>query len=176
MAAGLALAVGLAGCQLTSPLTTQLAYDPADGVSVQLGEVTVRDLLVVAGAKGGPGTLSGFVVNSGDEDVTVSIGAADAAPVTAQVEANSALKLTGGDGPQTPPLPSVAADPGGIVELNVGTPTAGTETVAVPVLPPRGYYATVTSAPTSTPAAPASPAESPSPTGSATPTPTPTTS
>ncbi|HET7476927.1 MAG TPA: hypothetical protein VFJ97_13010 [Dermatophilaceae bacterium] len=138
----------LAGCQLTSPIQTAQPYEPADGVSVDLGTVVIRDLLVVASAKGTAGVLSGLIVNKGDAPVTVSIGAADGTPVTAQVGPRSATRLSGGTGTPAAPLANVASDPGGMVELNVNTPAGGTDQVTVPVLPPTGYYSTLTAAPT----------------------------
>jgi len=58
-----------------SPIQTSVPYQPADGVAVDLGEVQVRDLVVIAGAKGEVGTLSGMVLNNGTEPVTVTFAA-----------------------------------------------------------------------------------------------------
>ena len=64
--------LALSGCQLESPIQTNVPYQPADGVAVDLGDVQVRDLVIVTDAKGGVGTLSGLVVNKSAEPVTVT--------------------------------------------------------------------------------------------------------
>ena len=139
-------AVALSGCQTQSPIQTQFSYQPADGVAVNLGDVQVRDLLVVASAKDQPGALSGEVVNNGGSDVKVSFATASGGQAQADVPAHDAVKLTDA----TTTLPKVASDPGGLVDIEVSTASGGAQTVKVPVLLPDGYYSTVTPSETST--------------------------
>lgn len=153
LAATLAAAVALSGCQVMSPIQTNVAYQPADGVAVDLGDVQIRDLIVVSAAKGEVGTLSGMVVNSGTQAVTITFAAgASGGPASAVVLPGSQARLSGVEG--TPPvtLASIDAAPGGIVKVTVSTPADGASEVAVPVLPPEGIYATITPpAPTTAP-------------------------
>ena len=162
-----------------SPIQTSVPYQPADGVAVDLGEVQVRDLVVIAGAKGEVGTLSGMVLNNGTEPVTVTFaagttgttsttgtsttgttgttsttgtGTADSS-AQADVPAGTAIRLSGVEGATPVTLPDIATAPGGIMRITVSTPTAGAPEVSVPVLLPTGYYSAITPppAPTSTP-------------------------
>jgi hypothetical protein len=151
MATALAAALSLSGCQVMSPIQTSVSYQPAEGVAVDLGDVQIRDLVVVTGAKGEVGTLSGMVVNNGTEPVTVSFAAAaSGSPVSAVAPAKSQTRLSGIEGTKAVTLPSIAAGPGGILKVTIGTPTAGASEVSVPVLAPDGYYATITPAPPTT--------------------------
>ena len=141
-------AVALTGCQTQSPIQTQFSYQPADGVAVSLGDVQVRDLLVVASAKDQPGALSGAVVNNGDSDVKVSFATASGAQAEVTVPAHDSAKLA--DAANVTSLPSVTANPGSLIEMEVSTPSGGAQQVKVPVLLPQGYYATITPSATST--------------------------
>ena len=51
----------LTGCQIISPRQTDVMYAAADGVALDVGDVQLRNLVVVADTKGGPGTLSAAV-------------------------------------------------------------------------------------------------------------------
>jgi hypothetical protein len=181
--------LALSGCQVMSPIQTDVPYQPADGVAVDLGDVQVRDLVVVSAAKGDAGILSGMVINNGTETVTVTFAvratdangaATDTTGISAQADipAGTAIRLSGVDGTTPVTLTSIATAPGGILGITVSTPAGGAPEVSVPVLLPTGYYAAITPAPaptttTPTPAPTTSPAPAPAPT--TTPTPGPTT-
>jgi hypothetical protein len=142
------VALGLTGCQLTNPVQTNDPYVPSDGVPVDLDQVQIRDLVVVAESKGGPGTLSGAVVNRSGEPVTITFAGEGGASTTVQVPANGQERLSG-----TSPvsLAAVNADPGGVATLQISTAAAGSNVVHVPVLPPEGYYETLAPSAPSTP-------------------------
>ena len=150
-AAALAGALALSGCQVMSPIQTNVPYQPADGVAVDLGDVQIRDLVVIAGAKGEVGTLSGLVVNKGTESVTVTFAAGTGgSSAQADIPAGTATRLSGVEGATPVTLPGIAAAPGGIVKVTVSTPAAGAPEVSVPVLLPTGYYSTITPPPVPT--------------------------
>lgn len=144
----LAAALSLSACQMSSPVTTDLGYDPADGVSVDAGDVAVRDLLVVSEGSGAAGVVSGLVVNNSSEpaDVTLSVSAdgqtLDLEP-TVTVAPGTSVRLDG-QGPEGTgapvTVPSVAAAPGGIVEIQVQTSLGEVDSGLAPVLLPDGYY------------------------------------
>lgn len=141
-----AAALGLSGCQVTNPIQTDQPYTPADGVAVDLSKVQIRNLVVVSDRKGGPGTLSGSVVNQGNQPVTVTFAGEGGANAELQVPAYGEESISSSS-PVT--LSTVNADPGGVTTLQVTTQGAGTNIVQVPVLPAQGYYATL--APTASP-------------------------
>ena len=148
LAATLASAAVLSGCQVMSPIQTNVAYQPANGVAVDLGDVQIRDLVVVSRAEGEVGTLSGMVVNSGTQPVTISFAAGAAGgSVMAQAPAEKQTRLSGVVGTTPITLPNIDAAPGGILKLTVSTPAGGASEVSVPVLLPDGIYASITPAP-----------------------------
>ena len=155
LATTLATAAVLSGCQVMSPIQTTVAYQPANGVAVDLGAVQIRDLVVVSRAKGEVGTLSGMVVNTGTEPVTISFAAgANGGSVMAQAPSDSQTRLSGVAGTTPVTLPSIDAAPGDIVRLTVSTPAGGASEVSVPVLLPDGIYANITPAPNHFPVGP----------------------
>ena len=174
LTAGLAVAgtLALSGCQLTSPQQTTVPYQPADGVNVTLGPVTVNDLVVISSAKGQQGVLSGQIANGGGQPATVTISAPGAPAITKRVEANSMTSLSGESGTSAATLPSVSVEPGSLMNLTIGTSAAGNNVVGVPVLVPSLYYSTLTPAGSS---GSPSPSATPTQTSSAR-TPEPTTS
>lgn len=158
------VAASLTACNKMSPQQTDVGYAPADGIEVDLGQVKVRDLLVVSSGEGKAGAVNGLLVNQGTQPAQVSFALGESgAPVTATVDPGQALNLAS----QQVTLPSVPAKPGAMVNLQVGTSTTGMQNPLVPVLPPTGYYATVTptasasaSSATTTPTATATSSES----------------
>jgi len=148
LATSVAAAAVLSGCQVMSPVQTTVPYQAANGVSVDLGAVQIRDLVVVSRAKGEAGTLSGMVVNTSAQPITISFAAGAAGDsVLAQAPADKQARLSGVAGTAPVTLPSVDAAPGGIIRLTVSTPAGGTSEVSVPVLLPDGIYANITPAP-----------------------------
>jgi hypothetical protein len=130
-------AIALSGCQVLSPLQTQVPYIPADGIPVNLGEVEVRNLVIVADEKDGPGTVTGSVNNPTNTVQTITFEI-DSAKATASVDPYSEVSLSMGAGKVT--LDQVPAAPGDLVNVNVSTPSSGVTPADVPVLPSYEYY------------------------------------
>lgn len=147
LAAGAALI--LSACQITSPVTTDMDYPPADGVSVDAGSIAVRDLLVVSEGNGSAGVVSGLVVNNASEaaEVTLSITGADGQSVAltpaVSVEPGQAVRLdgggTGGSG-EAVQVPEVSTGPGSNLPIVVQTSLGDAESGLAPVLLPEGPY------------------------------------
>jgi hypothetical protein len=119
-------------------------------VPATVGQLAVRDLALVGD---GTGTLvvSGSAINLGNDTMTVQIapqaGADAAAPPSGselELAPREQVNLTT-KGLQ---LSDVKTKPGGLVPVVVTSSSGGTTVVKVPVLPAKGYYATVTPAPT----------------------------
>lgn len=147
----LAASLGLSGCAMFSPVQTTIAYSPADGVPVSLGSVQVENLLVVAPAKGGPGTVSASVVNTTDKSVAIEFqDVASGSSARFEVPAFTTSQVSGGGA--LVELPNVSAPPGATITMNVISPISGTTQVIVPVLDAQHYYETLqpTAVPTST--------------------------
>ncbi|KRB47631.1 hypothetical protein [Terrabacter sp. Root181] len=148
--AGVVLAVATTGCQVNSPVQTAVPYVPADGVPANVGQLAVRDLLLV-GDGNGTVVISGSAINLGEQDMTVQI-AAQADPNATSAPTGSEVRL----GPREQvnlstkglQLTDVKTKPGGLAPVTITSDTGGTTVVKVPVLTASGYYATVTPAPT----------------------------
>lgn len=143
-AAALAGAVLLAasGCALFSPVQTDYHYQPADGPSLDTGDVELRNLVVVAAEKGGEGVLVGQAVNAATQAVDVQFSVGGATPAKRTVPATSGDALSGTSSSVV--LTDVPGGPGDVVQLSVVTPGSGQNIVTVPVLAPTGYYSQFT--------------------------------
>lgn len=149
-AAGLALAaaLSLSACQITSPVTTDMNYDPADGVSVDAGDVAVRDLLVVSEGHGAAGVVSGLVVNNSGESTEVTVAVNNGGQMTAlnptvTVAPGESVRLDGQgpDGTGTPvEVPAVEPAPGSTLTLVVQTSLGEADSGLAPILLPNGPY------------------------------------
>ncbi len=141
-------AVALSACQTQSPIQTDVPYQPADGVRVELGAVQIRDLVLVSGGKDKAGVLSASVSNTSGEAKRIAFALPDGQPVYAEAPAHSERRLSGATQVQ---LPAVPVNAGDVVTLTVQSPGARQTVVVVPVLAASGYYASM--APTAPPAA-----------------------
>jgi len=102
-------ALTLAAC---TPARTIDAYSPSDGSRVDLTpSLRGVNLLVVTPEEDAPGTLQGGLVNKTGEDVTYTLTAEGASPVTVDVPAHSTVYL-GTEGGVPAQLDTVATHPG----------------------------------------------------------------
>lgn len=132
-------AVSLAGCQWTSTVQTDRPYIPADGAQANVGQVQLRNVLVVADRQGGEGNVYGLAVNSSTTPVDVSVSGAEG-NASFQVPPQGSMQFSTEQAKMT--LPQVQGAPGSLVPLRVQT-SAGAVEVQAPVLAPEGYYQTL---------------------------------
>ena len=71
-ALAVSVALGTAGCNLIQPQATRLAYDPSDGVSVNVGGLDLRNLMIISD-NGETGNFLLSAVNSSGKDVKLHI-------------------------------------------------------------------------------------------------------
>lgn len=73
--AAAALAVcALSGCSVLSPQTTQnVTYAPSDGVQGDLGQVKVRNVMLLTAEQGAPAEVVGSVFNGSGDDVELEV-------------------------------------------------------------------------------------------------------
>ncbi|GAB7193376.1 hypothetical protein NUM3379_40860 [Kineococcus sp. NUM-3379] len=160
-------ALGVTGCSVFSPVQTTYVYEPGDGYSTQVGEVLVRNAVVVSEGEGTPGVLSATLVNNSDEEAEITITPEGGSATTVEVPVGVAVVLSRGDASpgateQLPePLPgdaepafiqlgSVDAVPGELVTVSLESGGQSVE-LGAPVLLPRHEYAPYTPTPTDTP-------------------------
>lgn len=141
-----ALAAGtlaLGGCAVNSPQTTLVRYAPADGIEMDGEALDARDVLVVSNGDGAPGVVSGALVNSGTEPLTVTVTVAGqpAGEVTVEPGTSARLDGVGADGSegQRTVVETVETPAGQGVEVRLQA-AGETLTGTAPVLLPRGQY------------------------------------
>lgn len=118
----------LAGC---APTTTDLNYDPSDGVAVGVtvegDERALRgiNLMVVSAAEGEPGNLLGAFSNKTSEDASFVLQSPGASPVTVDVPADGIVYLGVDEGIDVQ-IDTVADAPGSYLDatLTVGGDSA----------------------------------------------------
>ena len=71
-ALALGLALGASGCSMLTYQATTEHYDASDGVSLDVGDLDLRNVLVVS-EDGEDGNLIMTVVNNGDDDVELGV-------------------------------------------------------------------------------------------------------
>lgn len=154
---GLAVAtLVVAGCGVFSPVQTDYAYIPADGVSLSIPGLDLRNLVILTDEAGAEGVLVGQAVNSGAEAVEVLFGVPGADGSLGSEGGRAAVPAYSGtalsDATTAVGLGAVPAAPGEMTQLIVTTKDAGQNVVLVPVLARDSYYAGLaTPAPSATP-------------------------
>lgn len=165
-----AVALGTTSCNLLAPQATLKIYDPSDGVSATVGDIALRNALVLV-----DGEDSGFllvtVINTGSEARSVSIqvgSGSDRQEFTVLAAGGSTTTFGAGDERRLE-LDSLEVPAGANIPLFVQYGQEEGAETEVPVLDQDTFseYATLTPSPTP------SDTETPIPTDSPTPTPTP---
>jgi hypothetical protein len=136
-------AAALAACSTQSPSQTTVAYQPADGIDVDLGSVLARGLVLVSAAKDAPGVLVGSLINNGNDAVTVTFLTQAQAQASGKNGPTMQLKPTSQVPISGVQIDSVPAAPGALTTIVLSS-KAGQVFADVPVLLPDGYYASAT--------------------------------
>ena len=89
-----ALLIGTAGCGVLLEPATLQSYSPSDGVNAEVGDVSVRNALLVANSSG-DGALVMTFVNSGDALVFVTVELRGARNLSASVAAYPGITKVG---------------------------------------------------------------------------------
>ena len=135
LAAGVVL--GTSGCNLLQPQATLIQYDPSDGVSVQLGDIYLDNILVISD-NGKVGNLLMAATNATGEDVTLDVGfVSEETLAEGQLVVPNNVKVPtsfGTDKENTIILAGIATIHGGLLEMAFGLPGGEVKTILVPVL------------------------------------------
>ena len=134
LAVALPLVGGLAGCSATNPIQTQRPYSAADGVRATLGPLETTNLLVAGTAKGHAAALSGGLVNTGADALTVSVAVSGETSTFTVPAHGSVLIGTGSGSGRTMTIHSLDAEPGALTTVTLKVASAGSASVQVPVV------------------------------------------
>ncbi|AWB87061.1 hypothetical protein [Mycetocola zhujimingii] len=122
---------GTTGCNLVSPQSTTKEYDPSDGVSVNVGDLRLRNLIVLTD-DGIDGNLIVTVVNTGGpHSLSLQYGEDDTT-VSTIVDGNVSTVFGGESAPLV--LPDIDAEPGSFMPMFVQYGNETGKEVLVPVL------------------------------------------
>lgn len=136
LATAAVIVVGASGCSLDPRVhATTMDYSAAEGINVPgFGEVTVRNVLIVANDEGTEGRLVAALVNRGTANEVVDFDI-DGKTVSVEVPANSTVSLgtPEHDAPDVT-LKGKETRPGADVPVKVFVPGQDAETIHAPIL------------------------------------------
>ncbi|MDO4919258.1 hypothetical protein [Kocuria sp.] len=153
--AALAVLTTVSGCAYISPQATLDSFAPADGVQMDLGDMQLRNILVVGESADSEGRVLGTVINNGNDEQSLTLDAGGAT-ATIQVPANGEVILE-----KSKPviLDRAGANPGLMVTTKF-TGDGKDNTVSVPVLD-HTYARYASFVPGGAPTTPANPSNTP---------------
>ena len=132
------IAVGTAGCNLIQPQATTKQYDPSDGVGVNLGELDLRNMMILTDNEGETASLMMGAVNATNDAITLNISyVVDGERVTVKpvvIEPAEQPTGFGGDGQPQIVLENINVAAGGILALTLQAGDSDTQVIPVPVL------------------------------------------
>lgn len=138
VAVSAAVVLGATGCSMISPQGTTVSYSAGDGVNVavvQGAPLEVRNALIVATDDGSTGNLLAGIVNTTDQDQTLTVQVGEGSSKTThtvQVPANAVASLGGSDDPLR--LDGLDVMPGSTVKVYFQSGSVNGALANVPVL------------------------------------------
>lgn len=134
-ALALGIIVGASGCSMITYQATTEVYDASDGVSANVGDLDLRNILVVMEEGADEGNLVFTVANSGDDtELTAEPVSGDA--VSLEIGANEQLVL-GGEDEEPLLLEGIDTTPGAMLDIYFHADGAEGVEIRVPVLDGR---------------------------------------
>lgn len=131
-AVALGAMLSLSACSMVSAITTSDAYDPAEGLSTTVGDISTQNFVLVGTAADEPAALVGTLYNSGDAPVTVTVAiGVETADVVVPALGTAAFGFDDGAEPFVTPAPVA---PGFITEISIQVDGVATESKPLPVL------------------------------------------
>jgi len=149
-----AVALGTAGCNLIQPQATTHHYDPSDGVGANVGDIKLRNLVLISD-NGQVGQLMFDAINTTGTSITLHVAFTANGSVSKQnVIIPSSEQPIGFGGPDEKQvqLSDFGVPPGGMIQLAFEAAGSETVTTFVPVLTTaQPEYKGLTPTPTPTP-------------------------
>lgn len=127
-------AMAFTGCSAINQQSTTMVYSASDGVRLDMGQLELRNVLIISEAAGGPGRVVGTFYNQADSDITLTISGAQGSQTEITVEPGIPLVLNSKSDKSI--LSTMDQAPGSIESLELRQSGAGSETATlkVPVL------------------------------------------
>ncbi|WP_127794096.1 DNA modification methylase [Agromyces sp. LHK192] len=134
VALALGIVIGASGCSMLTYQATTEHYDASDGVPATVGDLELRNILVLTEAGDDRANIIFTVANTGDDDATLTVEPVEGGePVELEVPAMEQVVL--GVGEQEPlTIEGLQVDPGADTPIYFTAPGAEGVEVLVPVL------------------------------------------
>ena len=136
LALAFSLVLGTTGCTLNAEIATMKDYDPSDGVGTEVGELALRNIMLIINSAG-DANLVMTVVNTGGEDISLRVQYTDGARQaneTLGIPGIPALTRIGDDPAEGIVLSGSEVVPGGLAPIYFQYADNPGELVMVPVL------------------------------------------
>jgi hypothetical protein len=134
-ALALGIIVGASGCSMITYQATTEVYDPSDGVAANVGDLDLRNILVIMEEGADEGNLIFTVGNSGD-DAELTAEPASGDSVMLEVGAGEQIVLGGADDDALL-LEGIETEPGAMLDIYFHADGAEGVQISVPVLDGR---------------------------------------
>ena len=136
LALAFSVVLGTTGCTLNAEIATMKDYDPSDGVGTEVGELALRNIMLIINSAGDTNLVM-TVVNTGGEDVSLRVQYTDGARQTNEtldIPGIPALTRIGDDPAEGIVVSGSEAVPGGLAPIYFQYADNPGELVMVPVL------------------------------------------
>ncbi|MET0885824.1 MAG: DNA modification methylase [Mycetocola sp.] len=109
--------LGTSACNLVAPQATTKHYDPSDGVSGRVGDVKIRNAMIIMGEDGTDGNLVASVTNGGDsQSLSIQFGEGTGDTITENIPEQATVSF-GSDDERPILLEGIDAEAGSMVEV-----------------------------------------------------------
>lgn len=127
-------AMAFTGCSAINEQSTTRVYSASDGVRLDMGQLELRNMLIISEAAGGAGRVAGTFYNQADSDITLTISGAQGSQTEITVKPGVPLVLNSKSDKAI--LSTMDQAPGSNESIELRQSGAGSETatIKVPVL------------------------------------------
>ncbi|MBO9578673.1 MAG: hypothetical protein J7480_07895 [Microbacteriaceae bacterium] len=125
----------MSGCAFIAPQATLIHYDPADGISADLGEVELRNVQAVANEEGSLANVTFTAINHGEAvKLNYAYPTADGSLTEGWIPLAPGSTLVGEEDPHRIIAEGFDARVGGLLTITLQAGDADSQTLQVPLL------------------------------------------
>lgn len=127
-------AMAFTGCSAINPQSTTMEVAVSDGVHLDMGQLKLRNVLIISEAAGKSGHVAGTFYNEADSDIILTISGAQGAQTQVTVKPGIPLVLSSQN--DNAVLSTMAQGPGSMETIELRQSGAGSKTASlnVPIL------------------------------------------
>ncbi|AIY02917.1 hypothetical protein ART_3318 [Arthrobacter sp. PAMC 25486] len=125
-------AMAFTGCSAINQQSTTMVYSASDGVRLDMGQLELRNVLIVSEAAGSAGNVAGTFYNTSDTEITLTVTGDQGSQTEITVAPGTPKVLNSNADHST--LSTVTEPPGSVTTLELSTSAGETATLTVPIL------------------------------------------